>query len=65
MKKQQNEHKIILTKKEFESYIKKGKLKIKADLFLGEDVVRHVEAPIIFKTKKNKDNIELTFAGFD
>ena len=60
-----SQHKITLTKKEFEKYIKEGLLKIEADFFVGEKAVKHCKAPLVFEMKKKGDLIELTFAGFD
>jgi hypothetical protein len=60
-----SQHKITFTKSEFESHIKEGKLRIEADVFLGDKVVKHCKAPVIFKLGKKRDSIELTFVGFD
>lgn len=60
-----NQHKITLTKKEFKKYTKKGVLRIEADFFVGEKVVKHCKAPLVFEMKNKGNLIELTFAGFD
>ena len=60
-----NRHKIILTKKEFQKYIKEGVIRIEADFFVGKKAVKHYKAPLVFEMKNKGDLIELTFAGFD
>jgi hypothetical protein len=60
-----NQHKITLTKKKFQEYIKEGVLRIEADFFVGERAVKHCKAPLVFEMKNKGDLIELTFAGLD
>ncbi|GEM_PF-6830844 len=54
-------HKITLTKKEFQSYVRKGALRIEADFYVDDEVVKHCKAMLLFELKNDNNLIELTF----
>lgn len=60
-----NEHTFSLPREEFEQLLERGTLRVEADLYVGDEAVKHTSAPLVYRVERDGQTVRLTFAGLD